>query len=299
MDRTTWILVRAAAMAASRKHRRRGRRPVFSDLMIVLIYLWMVSHDRTQKWACLRSSYGTLFRPRRLPSESQLSRRLRSEGVIDLLQAVHEELSRSGVACDVMFMDAKALPVSENTRDRDARTGRCNGGFRRGYKVHALSTLDGRVPVWHVTPMNVADPAAAPLLLTHARALGKLVLADTFYDGNGIYRTTRERGSRLLTPLKGIAKSARAIANTDPDRLRAAAAWTHEPQATACVYRQRSGAERNFANLTNYAGGLTSLPPWVRGLRRVRSWVGAKIILYHARRLTRQDARRHPLPDSA
>lgn len=288
MDRTTWIVVWDAAIAASRKRRRRGRRPAFSDLLIVLVYFWMVAHDRTQKWACARSSYGTLFRPRRLPSESQFSRRLRSEGVLDLLQAVHEELARSGVACAVMFMDAKALPVSENTRDKEARTGRCNGAFRRGYKVHALSTLDGRVPVWHVTPMNVADPTTAPLLLTHAKALGPLVLADTFYDGNTLYRATRERGSRLLTPLKGIAVKPRRIAGTDPDRLRAAAAWTHAPETTACVYRQRAGAERNFANLTNYAGGLTALPPWVRSLRRVRSWVGAKIILYHARRLPRR-----------
>lgn len=287
MDRTTWIVVRDAAMAASRKLRRRGRRPAFSDLLIVLVYFWMVAHDRTQKWACSRSSYGTLFRPRRLPSESQFSRRLRSEGVLDLLQAVHEELARSGVACAVMFMDAKALPASENTRDKEARTGRCNGAFRRGYKVHALSTLDGRVPVWLVTAMNVADPTVAPLLLTHAKALGPLVLADTFYDGNTLYRATRERGSRLLTPLKGIAVKPWRIASTDPDRLRAAAAWTHAPETTACVYRQRAGAERNFANLTNYAGGLTALPPWVRGLRRVRSWVGTKIILYHARRLAR------------
>jgi hypothetical protein len=30
-------------------------------------------------------------------------------------------------------------------------------------------------------------------------------------------------------------------------------------------------------------GGLGPLPAWVRGLRRVTRWTGAKIILYNAR----------------
>jgi hypothetical protein len=41
--------------------------------------------------------------------------------------------------------------------------------------------------------------------------------------------------------------------------------------------------ERVFGVLSCTAGGLAGLPAWVRGLERVRRWVGVKIILYNAR----------------
>ncbi len=41
----------------------------------------------------------------------------------------------------------------------------------------------------------------------------------------------------------------------------------------------RNTIERSFGNLTNWGGGLTHLPPWVRTHRRVHRWVQAKLIL--------------------
>ncbi len=41
----------------------------------------------------------------------------------------------------------------------------------------------------------------------------------------------------------------------------------------------RNTIERSLANLTNWGGGLTHLPPWVRTHRRVHRWVQAKLIL--------------------
>ena len=49
--------------------------------------------------------------------------------------------------------------------------------------------------------------------------------------------------------------------------------------------------ERAFANLSNFGGGLTHLPPWVRTLPRVTRWVTAKLIIYHARANVRNAAR--------
>ena len=40
--------------------------------------------------------------------------------------------------------------------------------------------------------------------------------------------------------------------------------------------------------LTCTAGGLAGLPAWVRGLERVRRWVGVKIIVYNARLKARE-----------
>jgi hypothetical protein len=47
--------------------------------------------------------------------------------------------------------------------------------------------------------------------------------------------------------------------------------------------RWRNGVERVFAVLSCTAGGLAALPAWVRGLDRVRRWVGTKVVLYNAR----------------
>jgi hypothetical protein len=44
----------------------------------------------------------------------------------------------------------------------------------------------------------------------------------------------------------------------------------------------RRAVETSFAHLTNFAGGLTHLPPWVRG-RRVDNYVAAKIAIRLAR----------------
>ena len=49
------------------------------------------------------------------------------------------------------------------------------------------------------------------------------------------------------------------------------------------VYRERTRIERVFGHLTCTPGLLGPLPAFVRGLPRVRRWVGAKICLYHAR----------------
>jgi hypothetical protein len=49
------------------------------------------------------------------------------------------------------------------------------------------------------------------------------------------------------------------------------------------VFKARQEIERVFGVLTCTAGGLSNLPAWVRGLARVRRWVGVKIVLYNAR----------------
>ena len=43
--------------------------------------------------------------------------------------------------------------------------------------------------------------------------------------------------------------------------------------------KDRAEVERRFGNLTNWGGGLTCLPSWVRTHRRVRRWVQAKLVL--------------------
>ena len=54
------------------------RRPVYSDVLIVAMYLWSVAHDRPQLWACDRQNYHPTWLPKLLPSQSHFNRRLRS-----------------------------------------------------------------------------------------------------------------------------------------------------------------------------------------------------------------------------
>ena len=46
--------------------------------------------------------------------------------------------------------------------------------------------------------------------------------------------------------------------------------------------------------LTCTGGGLWNLPAWVRGLDRVRRWVGVKIVLYNARLALRLQLQQEP-----
>ena len=83
-----------------------------------------------------------------------------------MIRAVNEQLSHSDKPPNLMFLDGKALPVSESTGDPDAKSGRGNGRFSRGYKLHALGTDDGRVQAFAVRPMNEHEvPVASAQLI--------------------------------------------------------------------------------------------------------------------------------------
>lgn len=150
-------------------------------------------------------------------------------------------------------------------------------------------------------PLNVAEQSVAlelvpylppPLLLPDALALG---------DGNygaALLHKRLAAGSAspgddpalaLLTPLKGQGRvgpqghNPQTLRAMGPQRRAAMELWARHPTLAWFVLDQRLEVERTFGVLCSFAGGLNGLPPWVRGLGRVRRRVGAKIILYHAR----------------
>jgi hypothetical protein len=190
---------------------------------------------------------------------------------------MHETLSHMEWKEDLSFIDGRALPVGPHSKDPDARAGRYSSGFARGYKLHAWVTNDGRIPVWSVMPLNVNEKPVAHEMLRYRYADG-LVLADGEYDSRALYDAVDADGGHLLTPLpknagKGHGPQSRA-------RNAAAVAWRG---IAGYVYRDRCGVERFFAHMSAYGGGFAGLAPWVRTLVRVRRWVGAKLIIHHAR----------------
>ena len=150
MDRALWMTV-IKSTRSLRGVPPRTRRPDYDDRLVLRLYLWSVLHDRPLCWACRRTSYGRLFRPRRLPSISQFCRRVAEKRFLKLLHLVHGRLTQVGVACSLWFFDGKALPVGPHSADPDANSGYGAGRVGRGYRLHALATDDGRIREFRVT----------------------------------------------------------------------------------------------------------------------------------------------------
>ena len=278
MDSQVWRTIYQTVLAVNRQLPRWGRMPQYSDSLIVAMYLWSVLHDRPLCWAAQRSHYNTLFRPRRLPSNSQFCRRLKNDRVFQILNEVHNRLAGHGLPAELSFVDGRVLRVGSHSKDPDARKGRVAGGFARGYRLHAWGTLDQRIPLWSVMPLNW-DERVVAMELARLAPPSVMTLADANYDSGPLYDRLAERGIQLLTPMRQKNPGGGHRKPSLP-RLAAAHAWKG---AAGYIYRERAEIERQFGHQAWSGGGLGPLPGWVRRLPRVRMWVGGKLIIQHAR----------------
>jgi hypothetical protein len=309
MDHTIWTLITAAVDRALRAIPHRGRRPVFGDRLIILMIFWLGWHDRCLSWACDKTHYGTLFRPRRLPSISRFSRRVKGDRIQLVLQHVHDDLAVRGTSCPfelLSYIDAKAILVSPVSKDPDAKRGKVSGGFAKGYKLHAYMNQQRRMVVWCLAPLNIDEKLIATELLNHiplsysqtdspvsVALQSPLTLGDRGYDSANIQLEFAQHGRYLLTPLRGEklvgpnGRSQGTLKNMGPRRREEVAAWDACPDLARYIMRSRNNAEGMFSVLS-LACGLDRLPGFVRRLPRVRRWVGCKIILCHARMLAQE-----------
>jgi len=285
MDREIWCKVLDAIKCAARSVEPTVRCPRFGDWLIVAMYFWTCSHDRPQCWACDREHYGRLFRPRKLPSVSQFNRRVKTASVMRIMQRVHNDLARIGVAVPVSFVDGKPLLVSPVSKDPDARRGHVTGGFGKGYKLHAIVTEDKRIVIWSVTALNVHETHVAQVLCGHLgpQLTDSLILADGNYDDADLHKRVEAAGPRLLVPLRGMAEHPVTLRQMGAARREHIKTTREQPDLVDYMLNWRTQIERVFSALTCYGGGLGPLPSWVRRLERVRRWVGCKIAMYHAR----------------
>lgn len=289
MDKDVWRQIVCAVRSADRRVQRVGRRPRYSDQRILKIYLWTVWHDQPLCWACDRLHYSSLFRPKQLPSVSQFCRRIKTARIESMLRAVHEYLTGHKDATGVSFLDGKALPVGNYSRDPDARNGYGTGQMQRGYKLHAWATNDGLIPCFTVDPLNASEPKKARQLINEVPP-GTLVLADAAYDSGPLYGDIEERGALLLTPLRGKARSGWRIRKMPASRRKAIELWDTQSDICWAILQRRKQVERIFGALSGFGGGLSPLPNWVRRLAPVRRWVTAKLVIYHARLKCRKTA---------
>lgn len=282
MDQHQWAALRQVVRRVTRSFGKLPRAG-FGDHLIVLLYFWAVLHDRPMTWALARCHYNRMFRPRKLPSISQLNRRIASDRFQRILQAVHERLV-GDVRFKGLLIDGKPLCVSAVSGDRDARSGHVCGGFAKGYKLHAIASSDGKIPVFCVVPLNVHEMPVARQMLAYVPDLsGVLVMADGNYDSHVLHKDVAARGGWLITRPRGSATHPVTLRQMGPARRLLLTMWKTNPELMRAVYHHRDAIERLFGNLSNLLGPL---PNFVRGLARVRRWVGAKICLYHVIRQT-------------
>lgn len=308
LDQDTWKRI-AQSIDRQARHliRRQGRlaRAEYSDALIAKLYFWSVVHDRPVAWAADPDHLGhRLFRPRQRPSRSQFQRRVNTPRFTTLLTLIHQDLAGPLDPSDGGRLDGKPLPVSSVSKDMDARSGHVTGGFAKGYKLHIWATGDRRIALWSVMPLNVGETLVAAALsdfmpMFNDRAM---TLADGNFDSGRMHEALARRNGALLSKPRGMNVAApeawlRQQANLPPKkrgggacRQAALEAWKKTPALGRFVYRERIHVEGTLSNLCSYGGGLGPLPAWVRTLPRVRRWVGAKIILYHARLFARNAA---------
>ena len=161
-----------------------------------------------------------------------------------------------------------------------------------GYKFHAAFSGGAMPDAFAVATLAASEKDMA------ARMVGRLgghgyLLADAHFDASWLFDYCRHHGFQLVCPR---AKPGTGTGHhyVSPHRLRAirmleppAGVNTFGPD----LYARRTDIERQFSQLVCFGGGLTTLPPWVRRIWRVRNWVMAKLLINAARvRLNRKAA---------
>lgn len=240
---------------------------------IVMVFLWAVVHDRPTSWACRRDNWHG-HTPSRLPSQSTMSKRLRSGPVVALLNRVETELGGDPRRWWLQRIDSKPLPVGPHSKDKNAHWGRAGGGFARGYKLHTIWGNGPLPSLWRIEPMNAGDSVVARKMVTNLPGEGYLV-ADCQYDSNPLHRAAGDSHqviARQQRPGKGLGHR-----RHEPGRLRALDLLSR-PFGQALL-KTRTQIEREYSGLTCFAAGLSPLPSWVRRPHRIHLWVQGKLLI--------------------
>ncbi len=253
----------------------------YSTADIVVVYFWCVVSDRPMCWAVEKANWPNDLRPRCLPSQATLSRRMRQADAQELMTQIERAwITLVGLArVWIRMIDGKPLTVSGVSKDADAGYGRAAGGMAKGYKLYAVWP-SGPLPLaWGLARMNASEQTMARQLIPDLPGSGYL-LGDSVYDNNALFDLAQAADHQLLAP-KRVKNSGLGHHRQSPYRLRCIELMKH--RFGKALYRFRRQIERDFGNLTSFGGGLVCLPAWVRRFPRVRNWVQAKLLVNAAR----------------
>ena len=283
MERELWL---SLYLLVKQSHLR-GSGWRFSTADILMVYLWAAVHDRPMRWAVDGRNWPDDLRLTRLPSQSQLSRRMRGPDVVEMMCEVEDQL-RALVGVElrsIHSIDAKPLDVSNVSKDPDAGYGRSAGGKHKGYKLFAIWSEVGIPSAWGLAPMNVSEKVMASALIPTLPGEGYL-LGDGEYDSNQLYDQAHEAGLQLLAPKRKAKKKLgnqgsghQGLGHRRQSPYRLQSIELLQSELGRNLFRRRNCIECSFGSLVCFGGGLTCLPPWVRRFTRVRNWIHAKLLL--------------------
>jgi hypothetical protein len=286
MEGQLWSAILTILARVDKRRKRAGED--YSDEEIVKTFYWSVIHDRPMGWACEARNWPLHARRTKRPSQSTVSRRLRTASVIQLLDAVEQRVTWPADSDLYWMIDGKPLMISGCSKDRQAGYGRAAGCKAKGYKLHAIVAVDGAVAAWRIAPMNKDERVMGARLLKTAKVQG-YVVADANYDSNQLHQICDARGQQFVTPRRYGAGRKLGHRAQSAGRLRSMELLENPfPAFGQQLLEQRAAIERHFGNATNWGGGLTHLPPWARTHSRVRRWVQAKLALTGLRRQLNQ-----------
>jgi hypothetical protein len=260
-------------------------RDVHPTSRIVRVHLWSVLHDRPTTWACQAENWTSHTRPPQLPDQSTMSRRMRRGDFETFLTRVGERLRGNASPSLLKIVDGKPLELANHTTDRNATWGRGVSRISVGYKLHVIYSPAGVMPdAFVVTGLNVCEKQMAARMVRRVQGTGYLA-GDAHYDAGWLFDLCRHHHHQLLCPR---AKPGTGLGHhyQSPWRIRSIQMLESPAGLSAFgsrLYQQRTAIERHFSNTTCFGGGLTTLPPWVRRIWRVRHWVHAKLLINAAR----------------
>jgi len=278
MEHQLWQSI-VAVLAALHKSPK-PRAYDFSDADIVKVHYWAVLHDRPVSWACQPRHWPLWHRRRPLPSEATMSRRLRHPCVRALLDALEQRVIAPREPGLFWVIDGKPLPIGGCSKDRQAGFGRAANCKAKGYKIHAILEPAGGVAAWRLAPMNKDERVMAERLVRAAALQGYLV-GDANFDSNPLHEACGRREQLyLVTPRRYGPGRGTGHRRQSAGRLRSIELTENPfPRFAERLLHDRAAIERRFGHWTNWGGGLTCLPAWVRTHRRVHRWVQAKLVL--------------------
>ncbi len=286
MEREWWPIVTAAIDRLPRTDI--NLRQTHPQRRILRVYFWSVLHDRPVAWACRRCNWHRIKPSVVLPTQSTMSRRLRQPRIAAMLQGLMDLLEPAVRQALVLLLDGKPLPMAKHSVDPQATLGRGAGGLARGYKIHAIYAEKSRPVSYRVAPMNVDERIMARDMLNTLDLGEGYLLADANYDTNPLHEQAAQIGRVLVTPprfkdAKGLGQSRKHSEH----RVRMLDRLKMNTPFMRGMLGLRKQVETHWANLSNFGGGLTHLPPWVRN-HRVQPYVTAKIIVRIAKDLARK-----------
>lgn len=264
---------------------KRPVRGAYTNLEVLAVLLWAAVNDRPVSWAVDPRSWPLCQWRRALPSGSTVSRRARSSAITGMIDALIVALGDGGSR--TLIIDGRSLAVAWHSADRDAGYGRGRGVKTRGYKLHEIVDSHGNCRCYRVEPLNVAEQTVARDLID-SLPVGEadVLLADANYDSNELYRRADARGIQMLAERRHPDADGVGHRRQHPSRLEAIALLETEPRRLG----SRRLIEGVFGTQGNVVGGLGPLPNHVRGLARVRRWVGLKLAIDAAHRRRRKAA---------